>query len=300
MSEFIQLQFNNLTLITAAVYAAFLILSLRLTFPMYVAFRKRKSGFGTIFNSVTEKPEALATISLKNVHGLVVRTTVSDAEGRYRLIAPRGEYTIEVSKHGFSFPSRNVTKEKNPSVYDNILSTKRINIKDFGAMTKNIPIDPGAERGSGFFSLRLNLNKNEMNILLLLSLAVSVTILYILWQSILIWLIFVIYVAILAGRFLTFKPPQPPFGTIRDESNKRPIEKVVVRIFETRFNKLLETQITSAKGRYAFIVQRGSYRIMFRQDGYKTVIMNYPAIKEDGTLIAHDIKMKKAEKQSAE
>ncbi len=300
MPEFIQLQFDKLTLITAAVYAAFLVLSLRLTFPMYIAFRKRKSGFGTIFNSVTEKPEALATISLKNVHGLVVRTTVSDAEGRYRLIAPRGEYTIEVSKQGFVFPSRYVTKEKNPSVYDNILSAKRINVKDFGAMTKNIPIDPGIERGLGFFSLRFHLNKNEMNILLLLSLAVSVTILYILWQSILIWMVFVAYAAILAGRFVNFKPPQPPFGTIRDESNKRPIEKVVVRIFETRFNKLLETQITSAKGRYAFIVQRGSYRIMFKQDGYKTVIMNYPAIKEDGTLIAHDVKMKKAEKRTAE
>lgn len=276
-------------------YGLFLLLNLKLTWPLYVAFRRRRSGFGRVFNSVTETPEALVTVALKDLHGLIVRTNVTDKDGRYRLLAPKGEYTVEVSKPGYAFPSKLVTKERNDSTFDNILATSHIIIKDYGVITKNIPIDPPAgTRKPAFWSLRFHPGKRAMSAILYGGPLVAIGFLYLQHTSITAWVLFFCYMSILVGRYLSFKPPEPPFGTIRDAKTGKPLDQAIVRIFDTKFNKLLETQITSTKGRYAIIVNRGSFRVWVKRQGYKSVVVNFPQIKNEGTLLAKDIKLQRA------
>jgi len=284
---------SGVQIIGHVVYAIFLFLALKLTWPTYVAFRRRHSGFGTVFNSVTEKPEALVTISLHDLHGRTIRTTVSDKDGRYRLIAPKGEYTVEATKASYKFPSVHITKDRNDSSFENILPSAHIIIKDFGAITKNIPIDPpeGTRRPS-FWSFRFHLNKKVQNAAAWLGPIIALAVLVCDRFSVITWTLFGIYGLLLLGRLISFKPPEPPFGTVRDAESSRPLEQAVVRVFETRFNKLLETQITSAKGRYAFIVNRGSYKIYVKKKGYKSVMIKFPQVKNNGTLLAKDVKMK--------
>ena len=124
------------------VYALFLAVSLRLTHPSYLAFRRRHSGHGIVFNSHTGKPEALVTVSLLNLHKTVVRSAVTDRQGRYRLVAPRGEYIVAASKAGFKFPSVYLSKTATTQLYGNLLPASHIIIQDHGVITKNIPIDP--------------------------------------------------------------------------------------------------------------------------------------------------------------
>ncbi len=275
-------------------YALFLFLALKLTWPMYAALRRRHSGFGTVFNSVTEKPEALASVSLRDVHGRTVRTTVSDREGRYRLLAPKGEYIVDVVKQGYTFPSIHITKDKNDSDYASILPSSHIIIKDYGAITKNIPIDPptGTRRPS-FWSFRFHLNKHLQGFAAWLGPIVAVAIVAVDRFSIITWLLFAVYLVVVLGRLISFKTPEPPFGTVLDADTKRPLDQAVVRVFETRFNKLLETQITSTKGRYAFIVNRGSYKIYVKKQGYKSVMIKFPTVKNNGTLLVKDVKMQR-------
>lgn len=283
-----------------AAYGLFLLLNLKLTWPLYVAFRRRRSGFGTVFNSVTEKPEALVTVALKDLHGLIVRTNVSDKDGRYRLLAPKGEYTVEVTKQGYAFPSKYVTKDRNDTAFENILASSHIIIKDYGAITKNIPIDPPAGmRKPSFWSLRFHPSKRAMSAILYGGPLVAVGFLYLQWTSVTAWLLFLCYLVVLLGRYLSFKPPEPPFGTIRDAQSGKPLDQAIVRIFDTKYNKLLETQITSAKGRYAIIVNRGSFRIWVKRQGYRNVVVNFPLIKRDGTLLAKDIRLQRAPEQPA-
>jgi hypothetical protein len=42
-----------------------------------------------------------------------------------------------------------------------------------------------------------------------------------------------------------------------------------VRIFDKKYNKLLETQITDARGRYGFIVGRNIYYLLGQVAGYQ-------------------------------
>ncbi|MFZ2803908.1 MAG: carboxypeptidase regulatory-like domain-containing protein [Patescibacteria group bacterium] len=286
------------------VYVGFLLLLLKLTRPAYLAFRRRRSGYGVVFNSSTGLPEALVSVRLRDLHGQIVRTVVTDKHGRYKLSAPRGEYYVEATKPGFTFPSRYLGKDS-ATVYDNVLPAAHVIIKDYGVMTKNIPIDPTGSGARSWLPKRLVLGKNTQYTIAAVSPIIALAVAIGFRTSWFLWAVFLIYAIVLISRLFSFKPATPPYGTVSDAETKRLLPQVVVRLLDARFNKVLETQITSAKGRYAFVVSPGKYRILVKGKGYKTVILNYPSIKQEGTLLAKDLKLKQltpkeAEEQSAE
>lgn len=275
-------------------YGTTLLAFLQLSYPAYAAFKKRRSAYGIVFNRATDIPEALVSVSLRDLHGRIVRTAVTDNDGKYKILAPKGEYYVEARKAGFVFPSTLIGKQARHHVYDNILPSTHILIKDHGVMTKNIPIDP--EQGSGssrWWLWRPRLPKNLQYVIGFLGPSIALLVLLKFFRySPGAWLMFVVYLAHIIDRVASFKPAEPPYGVVRDAASKHPLDKVVVRIFDAKNNKLLETQITSPKGRYAFVVNRGQYRIRLEKPGYRTVVLNYPKVKHDTFLLAKDISLK--------
>lgn len=275
-------------------FGTMLLAFLQLSYPAYAAFKKRRSAYGIVFNRATDIPEALVSVSLRDLHGRIVRTAVTDNDGKYKILAPKGEYFVEARKQGFVFPSTLIGKQARHHVFDNILPSTHIVIKDHGVMTKNIPIDP--EEGPGthrWWLWRPRLPKNVQYFLGFFGPFVGFGVLYLwFWSSPAAWVMFVLYIVHVIDRVASFKPSEPPYGVIRDAVHKQPLEQAVVRIFDARFNKLLETQVTSPKGRYAFVVNRGQYRIRIEKEGYKTVVLNYPKVKTDLFLLAKDIALK--------
>lgn len=275
-------------------FAALLIVVLWLSRPAYVAFRRRRPGYGTVFNSTTGAPEPLASVRLvtPGAYGATASSAVTDRNGRYRLIAHPGEYVVDVKKTGFVFPSK-FLKAKSP-IYDNILPSARIIIKDHGVITKNIPIDPVDGHGrSKAFRKGIYLSKSAQYLLAYGS--PFVLIWFPLWRnSVAAWLIFAGFVLVILHRMFTYKPAQPAFGTVRDAVSHDPVEQAVVRVFSAKFNKLLETQVTGPKGRYAFVVQPGAYYLLLKKSGYRSIRVNYPAIKKDGFILAKDVTFHRA------
>lgn len=279
-------------------YGVYIVGSFALTHQSYLAFRRRRSSHGVVFNSVTGRPEALVAVALRDLHGSIVRSTVTDRRGKYRLVAPKGDYTVEVRKFGFSFPS-SILKNRSHPDFQNLLTTSRIIIADHGAIVKNIPIDPASAKRRGFHIPRLVLPKRVQFFITAISPFITFAAAY--WlNSLLAWLLFIVYICALVNRFLHFKPAHPPYGTIHDAENNFPLEGVAVRVLDKKYNKVLETQITSPKGRYAFVVNRGSFRILMKKEGYKGVILNFNGILQDGHLLAKDVKMKRAQKKEEE
>lgn len=280
------------SLLLHAGYALGLILLLYLTRPAYLAFRKRRSGYGTVFNSQTGIPEALVAVRLRDLHGQVVRSAVTDRHGRYRILASKGDYIVELSKAGFVFPSAYLGAKSYSPVYGNLLAAAHIIVNDYGVMTKNIPVDPVKRGGaSAVFGRTFRLPKRaQMTIAVaspLAALAAAAALRS--WEG---WSLFAVYAATILMRLFTYKPAKPPYGTVRDADTGVPLQNAIVRIFESRFNKLLETETTSPKGRYAFMVKAGSYYILFQKDGYRGVRLNFPRIQKDGTLLVKDVRMK--------
>lgn len=284
--------------IAAAIYGLFLGLLLKMTRPAYLSFRRRKSGYGVVFNSITGKPESMAIVSLQTLGGKTFRTAPTDREGRYNLVAPKGDYILEVRKAGYSFPSKILSKKNNDSAYDHILCVKHIIVSDHGSITLNIPIDPiNATRRTSFFKSKILRNKRFQGYIGLVAPLLAIYTAYIAREYWVVWILLGFYFTALFFRFLDFKPPAPPYGTIRDAETKDPLDKVMVRIFEQKYGKLLETQVTSAKGRYAFVVKKGRYRLLVQKQGYRSVIINFPDVKDDHFLLAKDILLHRRDSQ---
>src|SRR3989344_5583998 len=275
------------------VYALAAIGILWLSHPVYIAFRKRRAGYGVVFNSITGQPEPLVAIRLitATASKQTVSSAVSDRDGRYRLTARPGEYIVEVSKTGFVFPS--IYLKQHSSVYENILPSAHVVVKDHGILTKNIPVDPVGVQGRSKIFSTFHLGKTTQYVL-----AYGSPFLLVLYpyfrEALLPWIFFWIYMADVVHRLFTYKPAPPAFGEIRDEATREPVEQAVARVFSTKFNKLLETQVTGPHGRYAFVVHPGSYYLVIQKPGYRTVRINFPIIKKDGFVLARDIILKRA------
>ena len=180
---------------------------------------------------------------------------------------------------------------RNCTVYGNLLPTQHVIIQDHGVITKNIPIDPTADgKRSKIYRWRPHLGKGVQVTLAYAGPFVAFGIPWFFMRtSVLAWIAFVVYAAVSMKRLTSFKPAAPPFGTVRDAQTARPVERAVVRIFDASNNKVLETQVTSPKGRYAFMVRRGAYYVVIRKDGYRTVRLNFPRIAKDGFLLVRDV-----------
>ncbi len=280
----------------SVVFIFILCLILRITKPVYVKFKRRKSGFGTVFNSVTGKPVDLARIRLVDEHGLTVASAVTDNYGHYRLTVMPGEYTVEVTKPGFVFPSAFVKARKISTTYYSILPARRIRIKDHGIVTKNIAVDPtdGMKKRSKVFKSGIVLNDNLLLAIAYISPFVAGIYPFLRRTSIALWAILAAYIVVLTYRLTHFTPGKPAYGVITDAKTGEPLERVVVRLFDGKFNKVLYTQITSVKGRYAFLVNRGAYYMTLKKEGYKPIRLNFPNITKDSYPLATNVKMKKS------
>jgi len=58
------------------------------------------------------------------------------------------------------------------------------------------------------------------------------------------------------------------WGTVFDSVTGRPIRRAIVRIFLREFNKLVESQITDAQGRFGFLVDPGEYFVTVTRPGF--------------------------------
>ena len=70
-------------------------------------------------------------------------------------------------------------------------------------------------------------------------------------------------------RHLTRVRKPKGWGIVYDKQTKRPVSGAVVRIFEPKYSKLLETTITDRKGRYSFLVGPNKYYTRYEHKNYK-------------------------------
>ncbi len=286
------------TIIHPLIFTGMLGIVLVITRPVYAKFKRNRSGYGIVFHSLNGKPIDLARIRLVDTHGLTVASAVTDAYGHYRLVTAPGEYTVDVLKKDFVFPSIFLKQNRRSTMYDNVLASSRIKIRDYGIITKNIPIDPseGMTSRSRVFRRWIILSDNAQLVIAFTSAIVAIAYPIIFPKSIVLWLIYIAFISIVVYRLITFRPGKPAYGTVNDVQTNEPITRVIIRLFDAQFNKLLSTQVTSPKGRYAFLVNRGSYYMTLQKEGYKTLRLNYPNITKDSYPLAANVRMKPTER----
>ncbi|PJA47398.1 hypothetical protein CO172_01650, partial [Candidatus Uhrbacteria bacterium CG_4_9_14_3_um_filter_36_7] len=132
------------TTVLASSFSLFPFLQYLFTSPLLFWHRRKRMGYGTVYNATTKAPIDLAIVRLyQSENHKLLQSRVTDKGGRFFFLVSPGRYRLEVKKPEFIFPSDYLRGVKQDVVYTDLYHQEEIIVKDSGAMiTPNIPLDP--------------------------------------------------------------------------------------------------------------------------------------------------------------
>lgn len=249
------------------------------TAPILFFWRQRRKGYGVVYNAIAKTTIDLATVRLfqldpnaPEARGRLIKSRVTDKGGRYFFLVQPGMYRLTVTKAGFQFPSEYLKDEKVDGPYLDIYHGEVIEVTEKNAViTANIPMDPSQAQAyhAPASVLRRKWLRAWQQVISVVGI-IAATIFAILRPSAFSITMVVIQIAVYLLVRRLARPQKPvSWGIVYDKETGRPLSRVVARIFETKYNKLLETQVTDNKGRYAFILGPNQYYATFEKEGFK-------------------------------
>lgn len=297
----------NLSTATLAVMAGAGLVTLALTFnllpflqyifsaPILFFWRRRRKGYGVVYNAISKTPVDLAVVRLFQLtaqdemtggRGRLVKSRVTDRAGRYFFLVSPGRYRIHVSKPGFEFPSDYLKREKTDGAFLDVYHAEVIEVKGWNTViTANIPLDPSqAEKYQAPSAVkRYAILRALQHGVALIGVIASMIVAFIRPTPFSFVMVAVqIGVYLLVQRLAVARKPTS-WGIVYDKETGRPLSQVIARIFEPKYHKLLETQLTDSKGRYAFLLGPNQYYAVFEKTGFKKASVepiDYSHVKE--------------------
>lgn len=240
-----------------------------LTQPILLLGKRKREKFGVVYNALSKQPIDLVAVRMIHAKtGLVVQTRITDSKGRFFFRAKPGVYRLEAAKNGYEFPSKFVVGVKEDGSFLDIYHGEDIEVKEESSISVNIPLDPLVKTEVPRMVILKKYLRKLQHVVSLVSVLVTFLALLIA-PGLLLGVLF-------AGQVVTYLlfrrlalPKKPKgWGVVYDARNRRPIARSVVRIFDKKYNKLLETQVTDAKGTYGFFANENVFFIKAQKPGY--------------------------------
>ncbi len=258
---------------TAAALPVFSLLSYLQFFftqPFLLFGRRKRKRWGVIYNSLSKQPIEFAVVRLTHYEShLIVQTRVTDKHGRYVFYPKPGNYLLEVSKPGFSFPTQYLVDQKVDGDYTDLYHGEMIALEESEPIALNVPMDPVKVVETPRRVIYNYFIRSSQHLLSLAGVIIS-------FISLIIsptWIIALIFLAQVAFYLLFRRLAMPakakPWGRVYDTGTRKPVQGAVVRIFDRKFNKLLETLVTDNKGRYGFFADKNTFYVTVEKTGYQ-------------------------------
>jgi prepilin-type N-terminal cleavage/methylation domain-containing protein len=263
--------------------------------PLQLLRRRRYRAWGTVYNSLTRLPEDLAIVRLLDTRGKLLRSQVTDMQGRFAFMVGPGQYSISVAKVGFSFPSKVAAGKTEDGPFQEVYVSGRFEILQESVLAPNIPIDPPEAAEADAAAVKTKARKARRHSTAVLSLFLGI-VAFALRPTVLTGLLFALQVVLYSLFKRLAEPPEPKnWGVVFDQETEKPIAQAIVRIFEGKYNKLLESQVTDRLGRYHFRVGSNVYYLTVTRRGYfKTETAPLDLTAATGaTVIASDLPLKR-------
>ncbi|MFH1078421.1 MAG: carboxypeptidase regulatory-like domain-containing protein, partial [Patescibacteria group bacterium] len=267
------------------------------TQPILLIARRKRKKWGIVYNALTKQPVELAIVRLRDPKTqLIIQTKVTDKHGRYSFIVKQGAYIIEVVKPGYVFPTQYLKDRVEDVDFADLYHGTRILVDVRNTIIAvNIPVDPVVPVETPKSILwKKAFRTFQKNISLVTIIGASVAL--IINPSLQIALILLAQIVFyFLFRRLASPVKAKGWGRVLDEKTRKPLGGIIVRIFDKKFNKLLETQVTDANGKYGFFVRRSVYYVTAEKEGYeKYTSPDFDLSDKDEALIDQSIIMKKA------
>jgi len=264
------------------------------TQPILLLGRRRRRKWGVVYNSLTKQPIDLAIVRLihHKTH-LVVQTKVTDKQGRFLFSMKKGSYMIEIVKPGYTFPSTYLAGRKEDVNFLDLYHGDVLNLKKSATIAVNVPLDPTSVEETPRRVLIKKFTKRLRHAVAFSGVLIGMVVLVItptLATAVLMLAQVGIY---LLFRRLALPAKSKSWGLTFDAKTRKPLGGVIVRIFDKKFNKLLESQVTDQNGKYGFIVRRNTYYLVASKSGYiKYVSPDIDLSTKDEAVVDQNIPMK--------
>jgi hypothetical protein len=226
----------------------------------------------------------------------LLESTVTDREGRFGFLTREGTFYLVVKKEGFNFPS----EYKASNFYEHIYTGEIIEIKNNSkeAITFNIPVDPQVEPSAKYkmliFLIKFVKFIRKIRIpLLILGMIFAVIMLIYVFHIVYVLSIVFYGFVILLDYLRTFNAR--PYGVVSDIYG-HPIGMAIIRIYEKKHNRLIETDVADDQGRFKFLVKPGVYYLTAAKPGFVDYKSHVMYLEHEKTMVSSNIKMEKLQK----
>ncbi|MFH1089757.1 MAG: carboxypeptidase regulatory-like domain-containing protein [Candidatus Uhrbacteria bacterium] len=285
------------TVILATAFDLLPFLQLLFTSPLLLFKRRKRKAYGVVYHAFTKAPIDLATVRLYQMpENKLIMSRVTDKGGRYFFMIKSGNYRVEVAKPGFIFPAQTMKEIKDDVIYLDVYHGEQIEVSEKDTIiTPNIPLEP-AEATKIKTPHEIKKKQLLRGLQKWMSLTGIIVSAYVFWMRFSVWsaLLLGLQVAVyLLIRRLATTPKPKSWGIVYDKTTGRPLSRVVVRLFEPKYHKLLETWVTDAKGRYSFILGPSEYSTTYEKTGYQTAEIQPIDLTKNKDVIgwAQDLKL---------
>lgn len=243
------------------------------TQPILLFGRLRRKRWGTLYNSLTKQPIEFVIVRLVHLESrLTVQTVVTDKHGRYVFHVHKGNYLIEASKPSYEFPTQYLADVKEDVDYVDLYHGESIAADEDQTLALNIPMDPVSVVETPKQILYRQFVKKLQHSISLLGVFLAFAAL-IISPSVLVGLIAFVQIGFyLLFRKLAIPTKAKPWGVVFDSKTHLPVKNAIIRIFEKKYNKLLETQLTDKNGQYGFFADKNVYYVTVEKAGYTKAI----------------------------
>jgi chitodextrinase len=240
------------------------------TQPFLLLARKRRQRWGLTYNALSKLPIDLVAVRLIHAKtNLILQTRITDEKGRFSFRVRPGAYRLEAARQGYRFPSEYLKGQKEDGELLDIYHGEMITVQEESTIAVNIPLDPLVKEETPRIILIKRALRKFQHALGLTSVIITIAALTILptwWMAGLLVLQVTVY--LLFRRLAMPKKPKG-WGIIYDAKSRKPVGATIVRIFDKKFNKLLETQVSDSRGNYGFFAQKNVYFITAEKKGFK-------------------------------
>ncbi|MBU0611875.1 hypothetical protein KKA39_02290 [Patescibacteria group bacterium] len=233
-----------------------------------LGIKKRRKPWGTVYDSITKQPLDPVYVSLRDLEGMEVASSITDIDGRYGFLVKPGVYKVIPRKSNYIFPSDNLYKHFRDEFYANLYFGDYINISDSGeVIVKNIPMDPinfdwnefekNKKKLYKFYSKREILIAKISNWLFGFGFIIASTALIISPEKYNI-IIFGLYILMFALRRIGFRMKAK--GRLLDKDGS-PLSFAFIRAFAVETNVEIAHSVSDEMGRYHMLIPNGTYYV---------------------------------------
>jgi uncharacterized repeat protein (TIGR03803 family) len=268
----------------------FILIPLRLWSMLLVllGIRKKPIPWGTVYDSITKQPLDPVRVSLVDIDGNVVETSITDTSGRYGFAAKPGVYKVVLSKTNYLFPSHVIAQnDMRDELYDKPYFGDYLPYDPAAPITKNIPLDP-LDFDTALFAqkqgdLSIHYSKRE-------AIADRVFTTMLLTTFLIVAASVIVYpepynIVVLALYLVSFvfrrqQKRLKHMGRIYDLYGK-PLGGVLIKVYSAVDQSLVKTIKTTRGGRYYLRVPKGLYRLRIERkttDGLMVPVYESPEL----------------------